>query len=167
MNRLFPRVVLILPVFLCLTACTQVPNPTATPPDTRAADQKAIAELETAFVADWSSKDLEKILRYYADDAIVMEPNMPAMKGKEAIRSGVKQFLADRNFSLNWSPTAVEPSKSGDLAYVYGTWTATVTDPKSKKPITDKGKYASIYRKQTDGSWKVTLDINNSDLPAK
>jgi ketosteroid isomerase-like protein len=96
-----------------------------------------------------------------------MEPNMPAMNGKEAIRAGVKEFLADRNFSLNWSPTAVEASKSGDLAYVRGTWTATVTDPKTKKPTNDKGKYASIYRKLGDGSWKVALDINNSDGPPK
>jgi hypothetical protein len=52
MNRLLPLVALISSVFLCLTGCTQAPNPTATTPDTRAADQKAIADLETAFVAD-------------------------------------------------------------------------------------------------------------------
>jgi uncharacterized protein (TIGR02246 family) len=167
MSRLLHWVALFPAVFLCLTGCTQGPPATATSPDTRAADQKAIAELETAFVADWNSKDLEKIVSHFADDGIVMEPNMPAMKGKEAIRAGVKEFLADRNFSLNWSVTAIDPSKSSDLAYVHGTWTATLTDSKTKKPITDKGKYATVYRKQADGSWKVALDINNSDLPPK
>jgi len=31
-------------------------------------------------------------------------------------------------------------------------------------PMTDHGKYATIWRKQTDGSWKVVVDIFNSDV---
>jgi hypothetical protein len=41
----------------------------------------------------------------------------------------------------------------------------TVTDPKTKKAITDKGTYVTGYRKQTDGSWKAVSDINTSELP--
>ena len=40
------------------------------------------------------------------------------------------------------------------------------TGPK-KKPVTEMGKYVEVYRKQTDGSWKVIEDINNPDAPAK
>jgi len=39
----------------------------------------------------------------------------------------------------------------------------TVTDPKTKQPITDKGKYLTVYMKQPDGSWKAVADTFNSD----
>jgi ketosteroid isomerase-like protein len=42
----------------------------------------------------------------------------------------------------------------------------TSTNPKTKKPATDKGKYVTVFKKQADGSWKVVADIFNSDGPA-
>jgi ketosteroid isomerase-like protein len=33
------------------------------------------------------------------------------------------------------------------------------------KPVTDRGKYATMWKKQVGGSWKVVVDISNSDLP--
>jgi ketosteroid isomerase-like protein len=41
----------------------------------------------------------------------------------------------------------------------------TTTDPKTKKPVTDKGKYLIAYKKQTDGTWKVVADMESSDMP--
>jgi ketosteroid isomerase-like protein len=41
----------------------------------------------------------------------------------------------------------------------------TTTDPKTKKPVTDKGKYAEVYKKQADGSWKAVADMDSSDTP--
>jgi ketosteroid isomerase-like protein len=40
----------------------------------------------------------------------------------------------------------------------------TISGPKGK-PMSDKGKYLTIYRKQADGSWKAVEDMLNSDLP--
>ena len=40
-----------------------------------------------------------------------------------------------------------------------------MTNPKTKKPVTDKGKYVTVYKKQADGSWKAVADILNSDMP--
>lgn len=164
MNR-FSAVVLMLVLFLSLTACTQAP-PSASP-DTRAADQKAISDGEAAWNADWASKDLERIVSHYADDAIVMVTDMPEMKGKDAFRTGTKPLLDDKNSALSFTPTTVEASKGGDLAYSHGTYTMTMTDTKTKKPVTEKGKYVTVYRKQADGLWKAILDINNADAPAK
>jgi uncharacterized protein (TIGR02246 family) len=154
-------------LLLSLTGCTQTPPAAQAQPDTRAADEKAVSDFDAAWLADWQSKDVEKIVARYADDAVVMEPGMPAMKGKDAIRAGVAAFLNDKNFALTWTTTKIETSKGGDLAYSQVTFKATLTDPTSHKPVTEIGKGASIYRKQADGTWKVILDINNSDAPAK
>jgi len=54
-------------------------------------------------------------------------------------------------------------SKSDDMAYLQGTYT--MTDPMTKKPMTDKGKYLTVFTKQPDGSWKAIADAFNSDPP--
>jgi ketosteroid isomerase-like protein len=35
----------------------------------------------------------------------------------------------------------------------------------SGKTISDRGKYLMVWKKQSDGAWKVLFDMNNSDLP--
>jgi ketosteroid isomerase-like protein len=66
---------------------------------------------------------------------------------------------------ISWAPSKVEVAASGDLAYDQGTYTMTGPGPDGK-PITDKGKYLAVVKKQADGSWKVAEDMWNSDLPA-
>jgi len=43
--------------------------------------------------------------------------------------------------------------------------TYTMTDLKTKKPMTDKGKYPTVFTKQPDGIWKAIADAFNSDPP--
>ena len=136
---------------LLMAGCSQAPPPA--PPDTRVADEKAI-------------RDVDKILSYYADDATLMIPDMPLIKGRDAMKPGLTALLTDKNVSLSFVTSTVEVSKSGDLAYTQGTYSMTHTDPKSKKVVTEKGKSVTVYKKQADGSWKAIEDINNEDAPA-
>jgi ketosteroid isomerase-like protein len=148
--------------------CTQAPAPAPAPPDTRAADEKTIREGEAAWVKDFASKDMDKIVAHYADNASVLMPDAPIMNGKDAIRAGLKDSIADPKFSLDLATAKVEVSTGGgDLAYSQGAYTFTGTDPKTKKGMTEKGKYVEVYKKQADGSWKIVEDINNADPPTK
>jgi ketosteroid isomerase-like protein len=107
-----------------------------------------------------------KFVAYYADDATLLMPNTPALNGKDAIRAALKPMLADPNFSLTFQDTRAEASKGGDMVYTTGAYTMTVSDPKNPKSVTtDKGNYLTVFRKQSDGSWKAVVDMINSDLP--
>lgn len=147
-----------------LTGCAQAPAPVA--PDTREADAKAIRELESTWNKEWAAKDTDKILSHYAEDAKLMMPNVPVLDSSAARATVLKQFLSDPNGALNFTSSTVEVSKSGDVAYAQGTYSMTSTDEKTKKPVTEKGKYVTVYRKGADGSWKAVEDINNADAPA-
>ncbi|MBI1722581.1 MAG: DUF4440 domain-containing protein, partial [Gemmatimonadetes bacterium] len=68
-------------------------------------------------------------------------------------------------FAGGWQPTTVVAARSGDLAYSIGTYELSWNDPTGKR-VTDRGKYATIWRKQADGTWKVALDMFNADAPA-
>ena len=133
---------------------------------TSATDEATLRKLDD----DWSraigARDVEKTISYYTDDAVVMPPNIPTLTGKEPIRSLWKSMLDSPSFTGGWKATKVEVAQSGDLAYVSGNYEFTEKDD-SGKPITDKGKYLEVWRKQADGNWKCVAGMFNSDLPAQ
>jgi ketosteroid isomerase-like protein len=152
-----------------LAGCKQAPPPA---PDTHDADVKAIRDLETSQLQGFAARDLDKICAYYADDASGFWPDAPVITGVGAIRASYKKLLADKNYSVSFSPEKdmVEVAKSGDLGYSQGAYTMTTTDPKTKMVLTAKGKYVEVFRKQADGGWKDVADIINEDArpsPAK
>ena len=148
---------------LVIAGCSDTPPPA---PDTRVADEKAIRDGEVAWNAEFKAKDAAAITARYANDATLMVSGNPAVKGTDAIRSLVKEMLADKNLSLTFAATTVEVAKGGDIAYGQGTYSQTSTNPKTKKPVTEKGTYVTVYKKQADGAWKAIQDINTTDGPA-
>jgi uncharacterized protein (TIGR02246 family) len=146
-------------VALLLTGCGQ------TAPDTRTADVKTLRDNEAQWNRDFASKDTEKLVAHYADDAVLMSPGMPASVGKDAIRTTLKAMVGDPALSLKFQASKVEVSKGGDIGYTQGSYTMTMTDPNSKHVIGDHGSYVTTYRKGADGAWKAVADIASSEVP--
>ena len=134
-------------------------------PGSHEADIQVLREVEIAEEQAWMSKDLEGTLSFYADDATLMYPNMPAITGKDRIRAFMKPFFADPAFTCQYQLNSVDVSQSGDLGYTQGSQTYTMTDPKTGKPMSDRGKWLTVRKKQSDGSWKIVQDTGSSDLP--
>ena len=137
---------------------------TASAADTNAIE-KALRDLDGQWSAAAGAKDLDKTVSSYSDDAIVMPPNAPAARTKEAIRKLWQDLIASPGFVISWKATKIEVAKSGDLACLSGTYEFAMNDA-SGKPVNDHGKYVEVWEKQADGKWKCGTDIWNSDLPA-
>ena len=152
---------------LCATALLALLAGCATPPPAvnTGAEIQAIKDNEVQWNKDWDAKDAAKLVAHYTDDAVLMVPAMPALQGAAAIQKALTEMVADPALSLKFQAGRVELAKSGDLAYTQGTYTLTVTDPATKKPITDKGSYVTVYKKQADGSWKAVQDAAVSEIP--
>jgi ketosteroid isomerase-like protein len=134
-------------------------------PNTRAAIESTLKELDAQWSKAAAAKDLDKTVSYYADDAIVLPPNAPAATTKEAIKGVWKDMVTNAGYAGGWTATRVEVAQSGDLAYLSGTYDMTLNDAKGK-PVKDRGKYVEVWKKQADGSWKTVADIWNSDPPS-
>lgn len=132
--------------------------------DTRAADEVALRKLDDEWSKAAGASDVEKTVSYYTDDALVMPPNSPVLQGKDAARGMWKAMFSVPGYGGGWTATKVEVSRSGDMGWVTGNYEITETDA-SGKPMTDKGKYLEIWKKQADGSWKCVADMFNTDLP--
>jgi uncharacterized protein (TIGR02246 family) len=134
-------------------------------PGSHEGDIKALRDVEIAEEQAFISKDPEKWLSFFADDATLLYPNMPAIVGKDNIRAYAKLSFADPALTVQYQITRVDVAQSGDLGYTQGTSTYTMTDPKTDKPMNDRSKWITIRKKQPDGSWKIVQDVWNSDLP--
>ena len=152
-------------LFVCLfllalsTAC-QTPGTS----DTHAADEAALKKLDDEWSKTTGSRNVEKMLSYYSDDAVVMMPNIPTLTGKEPIRGFWNSMLDSPSFSGGWTTTKIEVARSGDLAYITGNYEFKDNDG-GERSMMDKGKYFSAWKKQSDGSWKCVADVFSSDLP--
>ena len=124
------------------------------------AEEKAVRDAD----AEWSkvagAKDLDKTVAFYADDALVMPPNQAAVTTKDGIRNLWKGFL-DILQDISWKTTRVEVAKSGDMAFLTGTYEMTMKDGTK-----DHGKYCEVWEKK-GSTWKVGIDMFSSDLPAQ
>ena len=134
-------------------------------PDTHDADVTALKDTEAAWVKDAATKDVDKWVAHYTDDASVLLPNTPILTGKAAIRAGMSPIMSDPNFAVTFGATKIDVAKSGDLAYTQGPYSLTVTNPRTKAPEIEKGKYLTVFRKQADGTWKSVEDTFMSDTP--
>lgn len=153
---------------LLFAGCTEV-RPDQHPPrdeiDTREADLQSIRELERRAKEAAEEKDLDRYVSFYAADAVLFWPGAPMVTDRAAIREFLQGFLSMPGFSLSFETVKVDVSRSGDLAYSYGTNKVTLVDPNGRM-MKDNGKYLTVYRKQPDGTWKVVADMGNSDLRA-
>ena len=124
-------------------------------------DVAAIRASTEAYLQAWRSGDWAALTGLHTEDAIVMPPNESAIQGRDAIQAWNEPDPPPIEANL----TIVEIDGRGDLAYVRGTYTLTYEPIGEPGPIQDTGKYIEIRRKQQDGSWLISIDIFNSDLP--
>ena len=104
---------------------------------------------------DMAAKEgFNNAILFYADTNIVkFEGDQLPVIGKAAF---AKSF--DKNTDLktiSWKPVNAEMAQSGDLGYTWGNWKLVAGD------TTYYGNYFTAWKKQKDGSWKVTLDGGN------
>ena len=126
------------------------------------ADEQAIRKLDKEWSAAAQSKDVDKTVSFYADDASALPFNAPIATGKEAIRQVWAHLTLLPGFALTFGPTKIEVAKSGDLAYDVGTFELKSNDAQGNVN-TEVGKYVVVWKKQPDKQWKVVIDMFSTD----
>lgn len=127
-------------------------------------DRAALVQAEADFAKARAERGLEGWLSFFADDTANVNPGEPIVMGKAEMRRRLeKEWNPD--LKLSWKPTKADVAASRDLGYTFGTWELTGKS-RTGDAVNLTGKYATVWKKQPDGSWKVVLDLGNVD-PAK
>ena len=117
--------------------------------------------------AEWvlaasEGRDIERILSFCPDDAVVLPPDLPAIIGKAALRQDVESSLRVPGFRITWSTDEAVISPDGQFAYLLGNNAVTMNDP-TGEPVTTKGRAVTIWQRGTDGEWRCAVDIWNAE----
>ena len=110
-------------------------------------------------------KDVERILAYWTDDAVVLPPGLPAVVGKAALREYVTASLRIPGFRITWASTDVRFSPDGNLAYMFGHNAVTLKGADGE-PRTTPGRAVTIWRRDAGGIWRCAVDIWNAESAA-
>jgi len=120
--------------------------------------------------AEWADlasagKDVEKIVSYWSDDAVLIFPGQPVLEGKAAIRAYVTKSLKTPGFKIHWVSEKPTFSPDGKLAYMRGKDELTVPG-QNGAPVTLHLRGISIWRLDADGQWRCVVDISNEEPSA-
>ena len=117
------------------------------------ADIQAIRDITEKWQIAINAGDLDTLMSFYSKDAIKIPPNEPAVRGKDAIRSGY-QKLFEKNIRQEKHVVA-DIKISGDLAVTNTTVTLPGITEKAEGPSKPTGNWIRIFGKQPDGAWKI------------
>ena len=137
-----------------LGSCEQSSQVTGPQPLTEADNEKLTAT-RNSYQEAFNAKDLDALVARYTDDAYLLLPDQEMIQGTDAIR----QFLEYQIETLKMQDlvlTAVSTYGVGDLAYHVGTSSQQVTPPGATDPVTIKGKYLVVLKKDASGAWKLS-----------
>jgi uncharacterized protein (TIGR02246 family) len=147
---------------LCFTfSCQQGGEVAEEPAVDIEADTTALKKIEEEWSAASISGDIDKLVSFFTDNAVHIPPNEPARIGKEAIRSWFQQ-LHDL-FTMEQEGTLEDVQVSGDLAFTRGAGTIIFTPKAGGESLKVKDHWVTIYRKQSDGTWKCICNIWSYD----
>ena len=94
--------------------------------------------------AEWAAiasegRDMERILSYWTNDAVVIPPGFAPVIGKAALRDYVENSLRIPGFTISWKSRDVVFSPDLKLAYMFAENTITMNGPEGGR-VTTKGQ---------------------------
>jgi len=141
------------------------PAPPAPPPaETLEAGRKALLGVDLAFSRACEDKGApEAFYQFVAPDGVCLLASEPPIQGRDAIKV---YFAAGSIASISWKPRESEIDGNAEMGYTWGAYESqrAVVD---NQPATTSGKYAIVWKKQADGSWKAVLFVTSPGPGAK
>jgi len=130
------------------------------------ADVAAIKASLAEWIQLYNAGDFERLVSiFYSENAILIAPDMPVRKGKEAILLGYQKY-DELNKEHVDSSVAEEVRVSRNLAAAWGIDTGTSTPRGGGEPVKYSVNWLMAFERQTDGTWKCLYEMwNNNPLP--
>jgi ketosteroid isomerase-like protein len=119
-------------------------------------------DLEARFAKDVLARGGAAFADWFAEDGVALGNAAMPLIGKVAIQKSAN--WDPKVYQLTWTPTDAQMGPSGDMGYTWGHFEGHSKDA-SGNPVTTKGRYITVWKKQADGQWKVALDAGANEPP--
>lgn len=124
--------------------------------------REAIEETNAKLMEAMRLGDTAAAASLYTEDARLLPPQSEMIQGREGIETywaGVVQ-MGLKDVIL----TVVDVIAMGEMACEIGKYDLTI-QPEGQETIKDSGKYVVVWKQESDGNWKLHVDIWNTSLP--
>jgi ketosteroid isomerase-like protein len=159
----------VLPAMACRAGWGQLPEPgaassTANPltDATVKPGKMMLFDLEKRFARDVLEKGGAAFADWFAEDGVALGNGAAPLIGKIAIVKSAN--WSPKDYQLTWTPTDAMMGPSGDMGYTWGHYEGRSKDANGNLVLTS-GRYITMWRKESDGSWKVVLDAGANEPP--
>ena len=120
--------------------------------------RKILEDFDEAYNEAFNRGDAAGCAAFFTEDVMLLPPDQPMIRGRKAFEATYQTRIEDNSGGTHTNEL-VDFGVDGDLAYQIGTYAIADSDPP------EKGKFVNILKRQSDGSWKVSVSIFNSDMP--
>jgi ketosteroid isomerase-like protein len=122
--------------------------------------QELQAKMDRAMV----DGEVEGVLAFYADDAIVLPNNTPKIVGKAELRKKMQDHRKSGVSFGSFMGTVDRAWECGGMVYAIGSYAMSANVPGMPRPVGDKGKSFAVFRRGADGKLKIVYDMWNTDI---
>jgi uncharacterized protein (TIGR02246 family) len=126
-------------------------------------DRSMILESEERYAAAINASDVNEIDDLFAEDAVLMLPDRPAVIGREAIVAHQREFFRSIRASIKSVVAEVEMLES--IVYVRGAFNYSMAPKMGGEAVVMRGKYINLYKLDEMKQWRIWRSINNIDHP--
>ena len=167
MPRLARRTAVLLAFALALGVLAGAPTPSlaadSSPVDDRAARAEQVRQAELAF-ANSVLDDRPDLFAAFLDEHAIFVGSSGVTRGKAAVVEAWKGYFGEKRPYFEWHPEIVELSGDGELGLSRGPWTYRGVGADGN-PVEASGTFNSVWRRQSDGTWRVVFDAGCGACP--
>lgn len=123
-----------------------------------ALEAQKLLEADQAFAARSLEVGAAQAFHEFLDEkGMQLPPTGDPVVGRDPIRERLQKGPP---IILSWEPRYAEVFAQGRWGWTWGEWQA--HEPGAGGKRVGQGKYVNLWKKQSDGRWKVRLDVGNS-----
>ncbi len=126
--------------------------------------QMQIEKINQKFAQATINQDIEAMMGFYTNDVISMPNYGKMIKGKPALTKSQEEMIKSGAKVTAMNLKTLEVLKMGSEFIEIGTYKITFHSPKMQMPVTDEGKYLTIWEKKGKGDLRIKVEIWNTDI---
>jgi len=143
------------------SSASATPSPLSDP--TMNPGKAVLYDLEAKFAKDVLEKGGAGFAEWFAENGVALGNGAAPLIGRVAIAKSAN--WSPKDYQLTWTPTSAVMGPSGDMGYTWGHFEGHSKDANGNA-VTTTGRYMSIWRRGSDGLWKVVLDMGANEPAA-
>ena len=121
-----------------------------------------LEKLQQDWADSYAQKDAKGCAKCYTKDAWILSSYGDKAHGREAIENTMREWIGGGAY--NKKITDLELSIDKDLAYSMIAYSEDY-DNDDGSVYTETGKAVNVFKRPTDGSWKIQVNVLTSDNP--